>query len=78
VQELPGPRLAPGEIAARLRQIMQEQGIMDVQHYKLPLVEQRLASLPEAAVDKASVSPVPIMIHRLVSVMPEPARQLHN
>jgi hypothetical protein len=47
----PGARLTREEVAAQLRNMLQEQGIRNMQRYKLPLLEERLTSMAaEAAV----------------------------
>lgn len=58
LQELPGPRLSHGDIAMRMQQMLQEQGITDIQRYKLPLFEKRLSSLPADAANQVRLPAV--------------------
>jgi hypothetical protein len=47
-----GPRLAQEDVAVRLRQLLQEQGIQDMQRFKLPLLEERLTSMAAGAAEQ--------------------------
>lgn len=55
--QLPGKCFTRDEVAARLQKMLKDQRIKDAQRYKLPLLEERLSTMPAAVAEEVRDMP---------------------